>query len=372
MINNSEELAQLPVWASIESTKNLLTSMKTGDSRGTATLAGLHFALDRLAAIRNQEVWFFTTDFVAKLSILNTTISNLGNLVTTYLNSSDENGTAWSSILVETENLLNLMRQNGLLADQLVEVKESTKSIRDFTNSVVDGMHQIDTEKSNLVAQIQNLTNLIAAQETLLKSEISVVKSSQDEFKQLIASLEKEANTALESIDGKNRSSLNAIKESAELSVQEINGLLNASKKLSERVYWDKVSKSYAEYSLKQGGMALLYSSLTIAAGVLTVLQSKYLFTNTQELSAGGLNIKFAGSIASVALFAFLATETAGYRHQARDAKRTQLDLSSVEPAIANMDEGDSKSIRIQVVQQTFARPRPTVERWVDRVMKRK
>jgi hypothetical protein len=52
-----------------------------------------------------------------------------------------------------------------------------------------------------------------------------------------------------------------------------------------------------------------------------------------------------------------MGREASGHRKEARDAKRTQLDLNALEPFLANMDENTAHDLREQFAKQIFGRP---------------
>ena len=80
-------------------------------------------------------------------------------------------------------------------------------------------------------------------------------------------------------------------------------------------------------------------------------------------MSAAEAIFKSTASAAILGAAGFMGREAAGHRREARDAKRTQLDLNAMEPFLANLSPEHAETLRKDIAQRIFHRPLANLRR---------
>lgn len=372
MFNSRKEIDELRLWESVSSLNTLVVEINVTDPQKASFVASTQALLQQVLKVKSLELWLFTTDFVARLKVIEQSIDSLTESIRRYLAIEVPQENSMAELISQLEGIADEARRAGILDFKIRVTNESDKVISGYTAAVISGLEKIksqedDFQKSidSLKTELANLSAEIIKDKTII-SEITKVKDDfilelKTENKEFLNS---ESNRAIELIEQQLLIAKNAVNKIEELEKD--------SKTLADKVYQKTVSQEYGTYAARQSIIAGIYSFFTICAGIGTAILNWKFAHELTSTSDPLSSIRLVGSISTVAIFAFLAAETSGYRHQARDAKRTQLDLNSVDTAFAKDDTLDGKNLRLEVIKSTFERPRPGLSRWTDNVVVRR
>lgn len=364
MIELKKEVEALRIWESVDVLNSLLTEIKVSNSRLASFVSSVQAILQQILKVKTLDLWVFTTDFVARLNSLEQAIGILTVSVRRFLALEIITDSELPELISQLEGVIDEARRAGILDFKIKVTNETEKVISTYTAAVVAGLEKIRTREDDYLTSIEglkgellNLSSEIANN----KSVLAEILKSKEDFQLDLKTSNKEF---LEEQSEKANSQIAEQLGIAQNAVAEIEKLASDSKKLASKVYQKTVSQEYGIYAFRQSFIGGIYSFLTVIAGAGTAALNWLLAHDVQSGTAPISNLKIFGSVASFAVFGFLAAETSGYRHQARDAKRTQLDLNSVDSAVTKLDEKDGVKLRLTVIQDTFQRPRPTITRW--------
>lgn len=366
MIESKKDVEALRIWESVEVLNSLLTEIKASNSKLAAFVSSVQAILQQILKVKTFDVWIFTTDFVARLKSLDQAIGVLTESVRRFIASEVATDNELPELVSLLEGVIDEARRAGILDFKIKITNETEKVVSNYTAAVIAGLEKIKSQEDDFTLMIENLRSELSSLTGEIsqdKSVIAEIQKSKDDFVAELKTsnkdfLNEETKKALALIAGKI--------EVAEAAVTKIQELETDAKTLADKVYQKTVSQEYGSYAIRQSIVGGIYSVLTIVAGIYTAKLNWQLAHDLQSNSDSISNFKIFSSLTSIGIFAFLAAETSGYRHQARDAKRTQLDLNSVDTAFAKGDILEGKNLRLEVIKSTFERPRPTVSRWTD------
>jgi len=123
------------------------------------------------------------------------------------------------------------------------------------------------------------------------------------------------------------------------------------------------ISTEYAQYARSQGWFATIWSILAVAGAIAGFVYVTSLLRNFDGVSAAEAIFKSTASAAILGAAGFMGREAAGHRREARDAKRTQLDLNAMEPFLANLSPEHAETLRRDIAERIFHRPLANVRR---------
>lgn len=366
MIESKKEVEALRIWESVDVLNSLLTEIKVSNGRLASFVSSVQAILQQILKVKTLDLWVFTTDFVARLNSLEQAIGSLTVSVRRFLALEVITDNELPELISQLEGVVDEVRRAGILDFKIKVTNESEKIISNYTAAVIAGLEKIKSHEDEFKISVEKLKSELATLTGEISQDKSVVadilKSKEDFVLELKTSnkefLSEETKKVIALVEEK--------LEVAEKSVAVIRELETDAKTLADKVYQKTVSQEYGTYAVRQAIVGGVYSVLTIAAGIYTAKLNWQLAHDLQNNSDSISNLKIFGSLTSIAIFGFLAAETSGYRHQARDAKRTQLDLNSVDTAVGLLDQAEGETLRLTVIRETFLRPRPSTSRWTE------
>jgi len=123
------------------------------------------------------------------------------------------------------------------------------------------------------------------------------------------------------------------------------------------------ISMEYAKYARRQGWFATIWSILAVAGAIAGFVYVTSLLRNFDGVSAAEAIFKSTASAAILGAAGYMARLAAGFNREARDAKRTQLDLNALEPFLVNLTHDHAEDLRIKFANRIFHRPLANIGR---------
>jgi len=123
------------------------------------------------------------------------------------------------------------------------------------------------------------------------------------------------------------------------------------------------ISMEYAKYARRQGWFAAIWSILAVAGAIAGFVYVTSLLRNFDGVSAAEAIFKSTASAAILGAAGYMARLAAGFNREARDAKRTQLDLNALEPFLVNLSSDNAEALRIKFADRIFHRPLANIGR---------
>ncbi|MHA7268628.1 hypothetical protein [Arthrobacter sp. HLT1-20] len=117
------------------------------------------------------------------------------------------------------------------------------------------------------------------------------------------------------------------------------------------------ITAEYGDYASKQERAAVLWSIGAVLAAVGGFIYLALLLAGIQEASITEVIAKATVSSLIVLGAGFMTHESSGHRKEARDARRTQLDLNALDPFLTKLDEEEANELRREFAQKIFGRP---------------
>ncbi|MDB6136927.1 MAG: hypothetical protein JWM59_5170 [Verrucomicrobiales bacterium] len=242
-------------------------------------------------------------------------------------------------------NAIDRARQASTDAeDELQKVVEAkNKAIATLTDQLDDLKASIASEKADVSAQAARLDTALTTNNTAFTTKMTDWQNTWDEG---LKDAKKLVDQQLLESAGR-----------AEAHVDRLKDLEKQSRKLLEATARNSISTEYGTHAQQQNRAATIWSVCAVVLAV-TGLAALFVMVNgISELTAPEAIWKSSVSALTLAIATYMGREASGHRKDARDAKRTQLDLNALEPFLANMDEDTAHDLREQFAKQIFSRP---------------
>jgi hypothetical protein len=224
---------------------------------------------------------------------------------------------------------------------KVVEAKD--KAIATLTEQLEDLKASIASEKASVSAQATRLDTALTTNNTAFTTKMTDWQSTWDEG---LKDARKSADQQI--LDSAER---------ADAHVARLMVLEEQSRKLTEATARNSISTEYGAHAQQQNRAATIWSVCAVFLAVAGLVALFVMVNGISELTAPEAIWKSSVSALTLAIATYMGREAAGHRKDARDAKRTQLDLNALEPFLANMDEDTAHDLREQFAKQIFSRP---------------
>ncbi|MHB8188643.1 MAG: hypothetical protein ACYDDU_21765 [Dermatophilaceae bacterium] len=250
------------------------------------------------------------------------------------------------------------------LTDAQAAVTSTEQARRESETSATAALDDLKTaiaqSKAEVTAQASRLDTAITEQGTA--------------FNTLGVSWQKQVDEALASSEGKAEDSTAASEKagieqrarSLGAAEEHLNSLAALEKQARDMVNVtarNTISTEYAQYARSQGWFATIWSVLAVAGAITGFIYVTSLLRNFDGVSAAEAIFKSTASAAILGAAGFMGREAAGHRREARDAKRTQLDLNAMEPFLANLSPEHAETLRRNIAERIFRRPLANLRR---------
>jgi len=212
------------------------------------------------------------------------------------------------------------------LAEQLDELKAS-----------------ISTEKADVSAQAARLDTALTTNNTAFSTKMTEWQNTWDQG----------LKDAKKSVDQQILESAGR----AEAHVDRLKDLETQSRKLVEATARNSISTEYGTHAKQQNRAATIWSVCAVVLAVGGLAALFVMVNGISQMTVPEAIWKSSVSALTLAIATYMGREASGHRKEARDAKRTQLDLNALEPFLANMDEDTAHDLREQFAKQIFGRP---------------
>lgn len=224
--------------------------------------------------------------------------------------------------------------------------------------SLVSLQEQINTSKTDVTSQVSRLDTAITNQTDVFNRLTSEWSANHDAA---VSAFESDVAERVAQFDSATTQALDQQKAAGEAVLASLEALKDQAEAMVQVTARNTISTEYAQYARRQGIAATIWSVLAVLAalgGSVFVIRT---LSEIQGLSTAEAIFKSTASLAVLGTAGVMATEAAGHRREARDAKRVQLDLNALEPFLANLGD-KAEDIRIETVKRIFSRP-PANER---------
>lgn len=201
----------------------------------------------------------------------------------------------------------------------------------------------IANEKADVSAQAARLDTALTTNNTAFTTKLTdwqaTWEASLKESKQTVDQIGKELTR-----DAENR-------------VGQLELLEKQSRRLVEATGRNSISTEYGVHAREQNTAATRWSVGAVVLAVAGLVALFVMVNGISGLTTSEAIWKTSVSALTLAIATYMGREASGHRKEARDAKRTQLDLNALEPFLANMDADTAQDLREQFAKQIFGRP---------------
>ena len=377
-----DEIESLPVW---ESAALLSADLQTARHADPEVLSRFSQAAELLTFVdryRNQPAWRFDAKALGALAELGTALNSLRASVRQLQEDPTNGPEHLSAFILAFESAVSAINvlpppivTSGHLKDitSITEqhrkaISQALSSTQDEVADILESVKALQAHESGLVEDIDRQESRITDQATRLDDALNRIG---ERFEVEVAERHKQYLLELETLKSDFAQLLQTVQseasvqrksevELAETHLETLRIMRDDGKGLLDAVARKTISNQYAGYAWRQGLWATLWAlaaiGLTVGGFVFLIMILK----DVQSIELPEALLKGLASLAVLGGAAFAAAESSGHRNEAREAKRLQLDLNALEPAISRLDENRQENLRVAILTATFNRPRAT------------
>lgn len=228
-----------------------------------------------------------------------------------------------------------------------VQAKEALKAQREFLKDTVDWLHRTVGESTE---SVEKLREVIGAEETKISEQVKrlddALNTQNNTFTTRVAEWKQESDKAAASIVSTGDQHLASLIEMEE-----------KSRNLVDATSRNTITTEYGTYASKQERAAVLWSVGAVVAAVGGFIYLAFLLAGIKDATVTEVIAKATVSSLVVLGAGFMSHESSGHRKEARDARRTQLDLNALDPFLTKLDEDEANDLRREFAQKIFGRP---------------
>jgi hypothetical protein len=229
-----------------------------------------------------------------------------------------------------------------------------TESESGATAALNDLKAAIAQSKVDVTAQASRLDTAITEQGTAFNA---LGVSWQKQIEDAIAASEQKAETSIAASDKAGVDQRARSQATAEGHLHSLAALEKQARDMVDVTARNTISTEYAQYARRQGAFATVWSILAVATAIAGFIYVTSLLRNFAGVSAAEAIFKSTASAAILGAAGFMGREASGCNREARDAKRTQLDLNALEPFLVNLTPDNAEALRIKFAKRIFRRP---------------
>ncbi|MGX5717498.1 hypothetical protein [Arthrobacter sp. MAHUQ-56] len=216
-------------------------------------------------------------------------------------------------------------------------------AIAALTEQLEELKASIAAEKADVTAQAARLDTALTTSNTAFTTKMTDWQMALDEG---LKNAKESASLQLQ--ENANR---------AEGHLEQLRELEGQSRKLVEATARNSISTEYGIHAKQQNRAATIWSVCAVVLAVGGLAALLVMVNGISEVTTPEAIWKTSVSALTLAIATYMGREASGHRKEARDAKRTQLDLNALEPFLANMDVDTAHDLREQFAKQIFGRP---------------
>lgn len=347
---SQEEFDSHPVWQMEESVSKFLASAADSVSgealADVPTLNNIRSALADVRSVGTIEPWRIPN--TGPLDLLRNVLNNLND----ELAELDRNSEVSRKLFLESylDDLVSALQAFPLYQVQTeaaVEMKKALQAEREFLEGTVQWLHDAVNEDS---ASVGKLRASIAAEETKISEQVKrldeALNTQNNTFMNRVAEWKKESEAAAASIVATGDKHLASLKE-----------LEQQSRNLVDATSRHTITAEYGDYANKQERAGFWWSAGAVAAAIGGFIYLSFVLAGIHSASVAETIAKATVSSLVVLGAGFMSRESSGHRKEARDARRTQLDLNALDPFLTKLDEDEANDLRREFAQKIFGRP---------------
>jgi hypothetical protein len=339
------------VWQAEETTTKLLAStadVLVDDAvADVETIDHIRVALADVRSIGSIEPWRIPGNAAPLDALLNVLVS-----VQSEFSALKETPTVSRQIQLESvlDQLVAALKPFPLYLVQTeaaVEAKEALKAQREFLKETVEWLHRTVGDSTD---SVEKLRESIGAEEAKITEQVKrlddALNKQNDTFIDRVAEWKKESDNAAASIVETGNQHLAALIE-----------MEGQSRNLLDATSRHTITAEYGSYAVKQERAALGWSIGAVVAAIGGFMYLATVLAGIHSASVPETIVKATVSSLVVLGAGFMSHESSGHRKEARDARRTQLDLNALDPFLTKLDEDEANDLRREFAQKIFGRP---------------
>lgn len=240
----------------------------------------------------------------------------------------------------------------------LDQVRSQSES--DATAALEELRAVIAQSKAEVTSQASRLDTAIREQGTAYNTHVVAWQKQVDDALEAAETNTGQAAVAAETAGIDQRAKY---QELADQHLKSLALLEEQARNMVEATARNTTSTEYAQYAGSQSVVANRWSILAVATAIAGFVYVTTLLRNFDGVSPAEAIFKSTASAAILGAAGFMAREAAGCRREARDAKRTQLDLNAFEPFLVNLTPDHAEGLRINFANRVFHRPLANLRR---------
>jgi gas vesicle protein len=339
------------VWQAEKTTTKLLASTADALTEDAVddveTIDRIRVALADVRSIGSIEPWRITGN-TAPLDALHSVLTSLQS----ELAALKEAPTVSRQIQLESvlDQLVAALKPFPLYLVQTeaaVEAKEALKAQREFLKETVEWLHRTVDESTD---SVEKLRETIGAEETKISEQVKrlddALNTQNNTFTTRVEEWKEKSDGAAASIVAKGDQHLAALIEMEE-----------QSRNLVDATSRHTITAEYGDYAKSQERAAFWWSVGAVASAIGGFVYLAIVLAGIHSASVPETIVKATVSSLVVLGAGFMSHESSGHRKEARDARRTQLDLNALDPFLTKLGEDEANDLRREFAQKIFGRP---------------
>lgn len=228
--------------------------------------------------------------------------------------------------------------------------KELQKVVAAKDDSLATLTEQLEELKASIADEKADVSAQAARLDTALTTNNTAFNTKMTDWQAALDSGLQDAKSAAEK-------QLSESAAEARAHVTRLEDLEKQSRNLLEATARNSISTEYGTHARQQSKAATIWSVCAVLLAVFGLVALFLMVNGIEEMTVPEAIWKTSVSALTLAIATYMGREASGHRKEARDAKRTQLDLNALEPFLANMDEDTAHELREQFAKQIFSRP---------------
>lgn len=343
------EFEEHELWPLVDRVKDLLetaaNSVEDEAVQNVETLNHLRLALADVRSLSSIQSWRIPRP--VSLDGLTTVLMNVLEELNELIDNPTEHNPQLSLLLDKLVEDLNPFPLYLVHSDAAMALEEALTKHRHFLDETVQWLHRVVAEESK---SVENLQATIAAEQTKIAEQV----------KRLDEALNNQNNTFMSRVEEWKQESDRAaasILTRGEEHLAKLGEMEGQSRNLVDATSRHTITAEYGNYARNQEKAAFWWSAGAVAAAIVGFLYLASVLTGVQDTTVSETIIKATVSSLVVLGAGFMSRESSGHRKEARDARRTQLDLNALDPFLTKLDEDEANDLRREFAQKIFGRP---------------
>lgn len=234
-----------------------------------------------------------------------------------------------------------------------LKVAEGKAAAETVETKVAELTAEIDAGKTSVKDQIARLEAALLADDAKFEAHAAAWKTEADKE---VAAFNTDAGSAIAATKAAGEKADKDLRGNAQVVLDRLDLMEKDGRGLVEAVARKTISNNYAGYALRQGALATLWAVITIGLALWGFSTLTHALAKTSNVDTSEAIMKGLASLTILGIAAFAGRESAGHRRESRDAKRVQLDLNALEPAITRMELDKQVQLRGEVLRHVFLR----------------